>query len=124
LVLAEHAPPALQAALEAGGAIVTAAPAYSTRIPEESLAAVAALFADPATYPDAVTFTSASTAANLVALLDAAGLNLPAAVVRASIGPITSRALRELGLPPHLEAPEPTIAALTAALAAHFRPTP
>jgi uroporphyrinogen-III synthase len=40
--------------------------------------------------------------------------------VRASIGPITSRALDGLGLPPHLEAAEPTIAALVEALAAHF----
>jgi len=121
LVLAEHAPPTLHTALEAAGAYVTIAHAYSNRIPDDSLAAVTALFADPANYPDAVTFTSASTAANLVALLEAAGLALPAAVVRASIGPITSRALCELGLPPHLEAPEPTIAGLASALTTHFR---
>jgi uroporphyrinogen-III synthase len=120
LVLAEDAPTVLRNALAAAGADVTVAAAYRNRIPEASLAAVTSLFADAAAYPDAVTFTSASTAANLVALLDAAGLALPASVVRASIGPITSRALRELGLPPHVEAAESTIPALVEALAAHF----
>lgn len=124
LVLAEQAPVTLASALAAAGASVTVAAAYSNRVPEGSLAALTALFAEPANYPDAVTFTSASTAGNLIALLDIAGLTLPAATVRASIGPITSRALRELGLPPHLEAAESTIAALVAALAAHFHAAP
>jgi uroporphyrinogen-III synthase len=52
--------------------------------------------------------------------LEAAGLTLPATVIRASIGPITSRALRDLGLPPHLEAAESTISGLVTALAAHL----
>jgi uroporphyrinogen-III synthase len=121
LVLAEDAPMILRDALAVAGADVTIAAAYRNRIPEASLAAVTSLFSDVASYPDAVTFTSASTAANLLALLDAAGLTLPAGVIRASIGPITSRALRDLGLPPHVEAAESTIPALAAALAAHFR---
>jgi uroporphyrinogen-III synthase len=124
LVLAEDAPMILRDALAAAGASVTIAAAYRNRIPEASLAAVTSLFGDTASYPDAVTFTSASTAANLLALLDAARLALPACVIRASIGPITSRALRELGLPPHVEAAESTIPALAAALAAHFRGPP
>jgi len=121
LLLAEQAPAKLASALADAGARVTVAAAYCNRIPEGSLAAVAALFADPSKVPDAVTFTSASTAGNLIALLQAAGLTLPAAVVRASIGPVTSRALRDLGLPPHLEAVEPTIAALADSLAAYFQ---
>jgi uroporphyrinogen-III synthase len=120
LVLAEQAPATLSSALAAAGASVTVGAAYSNRVPPASLAALAALFSEPSKYPDAVTFTSASTAGNLIALLQAAGLALPAALVRASIGPITSRALRELGLPPHLEAAEPTIAALADALAGYF----
>jgi len=120
LVLVEQAPATLASALAVAGARVTVAAAYSNHVPQASLAAVAALFAEPANYPDAVTFTSASTAGNLIALLEAAGLSLPATMVRASIGPITSRALDGLGLPPHLEAAEPTIAALVEALAAHF----
>jgi uroporphyrinogen-III synthase len=120
LVLAEDAPPILGDALAAAGADVTVAAVYGNRIPEASLAAVTSLFSEAQSYPDAVTFTSASTAANLLALLGAAGLTLPAEVVRASIGPITSRALRDLGLPPHVEAAQATIPALAAALAAHF----
>jgi uroporphyrinogen-III synthase len=121
LVLAEQAPATLHSALSAAGASVTVAAAYSNRVPQASLAEVAALFAETEKVPDAVTFTSASTVRNLVALLDAAGHALPASVLRASIGPITSRALRDLGLPPHLEAAEPTIAALADALAAYFQ---
>jgi uroporphyrinogen-III synthase len=116
LVLAEDAPTTLENMLDAGGAQVTVATAYSNRIPSSSLSAIKALFADRASYPDAVTFTSASTAANLVALLEAAGLTMPAPVMRASIGPITSHALRELGLPPHMEALESTIGGLVDAL--------
>jgi uroporphyrinogen-III synthase len=122
LVLAEHAPATLRIALEAAGAQVTVAAAYANRIPVDSLTAIAALFSDAAQHLDAITFTSASTATNLLALLEAASLTLPFAVTRASIGPITSRTLRELGLPPHLEASEPTIPALVAALADHFHP--
>lgn len=121
LVLAEGAPATLQGGLEEAGGLVTVAAAYRNRIPEASLAAVSSLFADAGQHPDAVTFTSASTAANLVALLEAAGLTLPPSVARASIGPITSTALRELGLPAHVEAAESSIAALVEALAVHFQ---
>lgn len=124
LVLVEQAPATLADALEVAGARVTVAAAYRNRVPSASLTAIAALFAVPANYPDAVTFTSASTAGNLIALLDIAGLALPAATVRASIGPVTSRALSELGLPPHLEAAEPTLAALADALASYFHAAP
>jgi uroporphyrinogen-III synthase len=121
LVLVEQAPATLHNALLAAGARVMVVAAYSNRVPEGSLEAVAKLFADPAGLPDAVTFTSSSTARNLVALLESARLTLPDSVARVSIGPITSSTLRDLGLPPHIEASEPTIAALADALAAHFR---
>jgi uroporphyrinogen-III synthase len=121
LVLVEEAPATLSATLEAAGAHVMVAAAYGNRVPDGSLAALKGIFADSAKYPDAVTFTSASTARNLVALLEAAGLALPEVVARASIGPVTSRALAELGLPPHLEAAEPTLAALAEAIASHFQ---
>ena len=57
---------------------------------------------------------------NLLALLEAAGLRLPEAVVRASIGPITSRTLEDAGYPAHMEAEEATIAGLCEALMQHF----
>jgi len=124
LVLAETAPTTLHDALQSAGALVTVATAYRNRIPEASLAAVTSLFSDPAQYPDAVTFTSASTATNLVALLEAAGQSLPPKVVRASIGPITSEALSHLGLPPNIEAVESTIPGLVTTLNDYFRNAP
>jgi uroporphyrinogen-III synthase len=124
LVLAENAPVTLSSALKLAGARITVAPAYSNRIPGPSLAAITSLFATPASYPDAITFTSASTATNLIALLETATLTLPAIIVRASIGPITSRALHGIGLPPHLEAAEPIIPALATALATYFQAHP
>jgi uroporphyrinogen-III synthase len=121
LVLAEGARTALQEGLLAAGAAeVRVARAYRNRIPEASVAAVASLFGDQAAWPDAVTFTSASTANNLVGLLEVAGLKLPEAVVRASIGPVTSKALRELGLAPHVEAKEATVVGLLEALVGYF----
>ena len=69
--------------------------------------------ADPSPSPiHAITFTSASTARNLLALCEAANVTLPEAALRISIGPITSQTLRDLGLPPHAEAPEATVASL------------
>ena len=124
LVLAEDAPPTLRDGLTAAGAEVTIAPAYSNRIPDASLSLIRALF-DGGDAPDAVMFTSASTARNLAALLDTAGSALPERVVRASIGPITSRALAELGLPAHVQALESTIASLVDALEDYFqKPVP
>jgi uroporphyrinogen-III synthase len=117
LVLAEDASRTLESALTAGGADVVVAAAYTNRIPNSSLAAMQELFADGARMPDAVTFTSTSTAGHLLALLGAVGLTLPESVARISIGPITSLALGRLGLPAHVEAAEPTIDALVAAVA-------
>jgi uroporphyrinogen-III synthase len=117
LVLAEQAPATLEVGLKDAGATVTVAPAYGNHIPAGSREAITELFAELTGRPDAVTFTSASTAVNLVALLEAAGQTLPESVMRASIGPVTSRALRDLGLPPHIEAIESTIPGLVDALA-------
>lgn len=121
LILADGAPTILREGLRAAGAGVTVAAAYRNRIPEASLSAIISLFSGPAQYPDAITFTSGSTASNLMALLEAANLTLPPGITRASIGPITSKTLRDLGLPAQLEAAEPTIPALVTALSTHFR---
>ena len=121
LVQGEDALPTLRDRLAEAGATVTVATAYSNRIPEESRAAIATLFANPSAYPHAAAFTSASTVHNLVAMLKAAGLSLPESVTRASIGPVTSRALTQHGLPPHIEAAQSTVAGLVECLGAHFR---
>ncbi len=110
----------LPEALTAAGAHVTIAEAYRTVIPTESITALKHLLADPTHHPHAVTFTSASTATNLVELLHAAALTLPETIARASIGPITTRTLSELNLPPQIEASEATIPSLVEALAAYF----
>jgi uroporphyrinogen-III synthase len=124
LIRAETARDILPEALEKAGGKVTIAPAYRTVIPQESLPAIRSLFHSPATYPDAITFTSSSTATNLLALLDAAGLTLPPDIPRVSIGPITSQTLHDLHLPPHAEATEPTIPALAETVVQSLIPNP
>ena len=120
LIRAADARDILPDTLTTAGAAVTIAEAYRNQVPPDSIPALQTLFSSPKLYPQAITFTSASTARNLVALLEAANLSLPPGLTLASIGPITSQALRDLGLTPTLEAAEPTIPALIQTLIAHF----
>ena len=120
LVRAATARDILPRALAAAGAALTIVEAYRTIVPESSIAALEQLFSHPANYPDVITFTSSSTATNLLTLLGSAGLTLPPSILRASIGPITTRTLMDAGFPPHLEAPEPTVASLAQAIATHL----
>jgi uroporphyrinogen-III synthase len=53
-------------------------------------------------------------------LLEDANLTLPPCIPLASIGPITTQTLRDLGHPATIEAAEPTIPALVQALLDHF----
>lgn len=122
LVRAEQARDILPQTLKAAEADVTIATAYRNQVPEGSVAELRRLFAAKENYPDAVTFTSASTARNLFELLQAAEIELPASVGLVSIGPITSEALRGLGLESGVEAAEPTLAALVDALTAYLEP--
>ncbi len=112
LLRAESARDYLPEGLRAAGAQLTIAPAYRTVIAQSSITALQLLFSDPTRQPDAITFTSSSTVTNLLALLEAVAITLPPGIIRASIGPITSQALREAGLPPHIEAPETTMTSL------------
>jgi uroporphyrinogen-III synthase len=118
LVRAAVARDILPKTLTAAGATVTIAEAYRTIIPQDSIEQLRTLFSTQP--PDAITFTSASTAQNLAALLEAASIEMPDGIVLASIGPITSQAMRELSFEPALESSEPSIAALSSALADHF----
>lgn len=120
LIRAAEARDVLPEALTTAGASVTIAEAYRNQTPAESIPALRQLFGAPGEYPDAITFTSASTARNLIALLDAAAVTLPSSVALVSIGPITSQALRELGYTPRIEAAEPTIDALVQSLGDYF----
>jgi uroporphyrinogen III methyltransferase / synthase len=68
-----------------------------------------------------ITFTSSSTAENLAAMVgENRLLHLLEGVAVASIGPITSRTCRELGLDVHIEPNEYTVAALTEKIVEYF----
>ena len=125
LIRAEEARDILPSILEAAGHHVTIAAAYRNITPLGTLPALQKLFATPADHPDVITFTSSSIARNLVTLLESIGHTIPPEIALASIGPITSATLRELGYQPTIEAAEPTIDSLTVAIAHHFNlPTP
>ena len=119
LVRAAVARDVLPEALTEAGAQVTVAEAYRNVVPEGSVAELRQLF--QTSPPDAITFTSASTARNLAALLEAGGLSLPVGILLASIGPITSGAMREMGWEVTVEAGESTVEGLVAALRGMFR---
>jgi uroporphyrinogen-III synthase len=106
----EHLPDTLRAA----GADVTIAPVYRNVVPSGSIADIRQLFSTRENWPAAITFTSSSTATNLLALLETSDLTLPQEIRRISIGPITSQTLRDLNFPPHAEAAEPSIPSLVA----------
>ncbi len=106
----------LPGTLRERGAVVDVLHIYDT-VPAAELAVPAA----QVEFADYITFTSASTAKRLAALLEAEGAGRPLAERLAgarlcSIGPITSRALRDLGLPVAVEAREYTAAGLVAAI--------
>lgn len=104
----------LPEAFAAAGAVVDVTPLYETVIEQHDPDEVAA-----AADADYVTFTSASSAHNFAALLRRAGIGDALAQVRAaSIGPLTTQAVREEGMRVAVEATEFTIEGLVAALAA------
>jgi uroporphyrinogen III methyltransferase/synthase len=72
-----------------------------------------------------ITFTASSTVQNLAAMLgENRLLKLLEGVTVASIGPITSRTCRELGLPVDIEPAEYTLAALTEEIVRYFSAPP
>ena len=103
-------------ALRAAGALVDDVTVYHTVPAAPDPAGAAALEAGV----DAVTFTSPSTFTNLVAMLGDRAARLLAGVVLASIGPVTSRAMRDAGFPVHVEPAEHTMAGLVDALDTFF----
>ena len=106
------------------GAKVDVVEAYETVIPRSSRTRLQTILKSPKR-PNVITFTSSSTVRNFVALV---GKNVwrgrsrprkpgPLDGVRlASIGPVTSSTLRELGLPVDVEAKEYTIPGLIKAI--------
>lgn len=117
---AQEARPRLPDLLRGAGADVTVAPAYKTVLPDGADAAELARRLREGEV-DAVTFTSSSTARNLLALLgpDAAVLQEHAQLF--SIGPITTGTLADAGCTDVHEAKEYTIDGLVQSLCGYYR---
>jgi uroporphyrinogen III methyltransferase/synthase len=123
LLRADIARPVLREELEKLGAVVEDVAIYRTvragRLPEEVAEVLGELDGREKGRGDWVTFTSASTAENLWKLLTAEQRAGVAGMKRASIGPVTSAAMRKLGggeWAPTVEAAEHTIEGVVGAM--------
>ena len=114
LARAEEARDVLPEELTKLGAIVDVAAAYRTVPETEDITGAIARFREEGA--DMVTFTSSSTVQNFMALK----LPLPAGLKTASIGPITSKTIRESGLTVDAEAKHYDIPGLVQAIAAFY----
>ncbi|MBS1814288.1 MAG: uroporphyrinogen-III synthase [Acidobacteria bacterium] len=114
---AEQGRDTLPLILRRAGAQLTLVPAYRTILPEASVA----LIQKDSDTIDAVCFTSSSSVLNLAAMLDKAGVCLREDAVLASIGPVTTGTMLQLGLRPQIETSEASVAALVNALARYFK---
>jgi len=105
--------------LEERGARVEVVEAYETVRPRIAPGELERLLTPT---PDAITFTSSSTATNFVKLVESENLRkiLEEAAI-ASIGPITSETVRRHGLKVSVEATDSTITGLVQALQDYFR---
>jgi uroporphyrinogen-III synthase len=115
------------------GADVDVVEAYETVIPQSSRARIKAILKDSKHRPHVITFTSSSTVRNFITLLGKPvwrGRPRPLKaspldnISLASIGPVTSSTLRELGFPVDIEAEEYTIPGLIKAIAASLETAP
>ena len=98
--------------LKKRGAEINVVPAYRTQVPEQAAKLAQKTFgADPR--PDWITFTSSSTVRNFAQLCPIERLN---GVRVASIGPITSRTARELGIRVDAEPERYTVEGLVEAI--------
>lgn len=115
LVRAKVARDVIPEELRAAGAQVDVIEAYETVVPEKSRQRLQSLMKNPRRRPHVVTFTSSSTAKNFSELLGDGPASVKD-VQLASIGPVTSATLRELRLPPAIEAREFTMGGLIRAI--------
>jgi uroporphyrinogen-III synthase len=118
LVRAKVARDVIPTELRNAGANVDVVEAYETVVPESSRTRLRAALANLRRRPHVVTFTSSSTARNFVGLLHSRGKHTPGlqGILMASIGPVTSSTLRELGLRVDIAAKEFTIPGLVEAI--------
>jgi uroporphyrinogen-III synthase len=86
------------------GADIHVVEAYRTVIPTDSIEQIRGLLEEGKPLPDTVTFTSSSTVNNFFALLAAARMEVPPGLRAVSIGPVTTRTLRQHKWEPAAEA--------------------
>jgi uroporphyrinogen-III synthase len=98
------------------GAQVDVVEAYETVVPASSRTRLRAILKNPEKRPDVITFTSSSTARNFRAMAGRVSRKTLGSIKLASIGPVTSSTLRELGLRADIEAEEYTIPGLIQAI--------
>lgn len=104
--------------LENCGAIVDDVPVYQTiGVTEDASGGLQRFAAEGA---DLVTFTSGSTAQHFKNLLEKKSISLPEKLVLASIGPVTSSVMKELGMAVGLEAKQHDIPGLVEVIASYF----
>lgn len=125
LVRAKVARDVIPRELRKAGAHVDVVEAYETVVPQSSRSRLRAVLKSPKRRPQVITFTSSSTVRNFLDLLRSRNTGrrqepTPAdsleGVLLASIGPITSSTLRELGLRVDIQATQFTIPGLAAAI--------
>ena len=120
LVRAKVARDVIPEQLQTAGARVDVVEAYETVVPESSRSRLRSLMKSPRRVPHVITFTSSSSVRNFVALLGKTP-HLPG-IKLASIGPVTSATLLELGLRADIEAAQFTIPGLIAGIRAKVAP--
>ena len=108
--------------LRARGATVDVVEAYRTLVPAGSAERLRAILQSADERPHTITFTSSSTARNVVEMLGGAEAAARAlqGIALASIGPVTSATLRESGLQVAIEAAAYTMPGLAEAISKHF----
>ena len=123
LVRARVARDVIPVQLREAGAQVDVAEAYETVLPEASRSMLRSLLDDPAQRPQVITFTSSSMAKNFADMLGGAMLisGVLNGIKMASIGPVTSHTMKQLGIRVDVEAKEFTVDGLVNAVAAAFR---
>ena len=123
LVRAKVARDVIPNELRKAGAHVDVVEAYETVVPNSSRTRLRVALNNPKKRPHVVTFTSSSTVRNFVDLTGAKDKRSRkefAGIHMASIGPVTSSTLRELGLPVDIAAKEFTIPGLIQAIVGAF----
>jgi uroporphyrinogen-III synthase len=124
LVRAKVARDVLPNELRKTAAQVDVVEAYETHVPADAKIKLNRLFANSASLPDVVTFTSSSTAVNFLELLEKDHYSSLREIKLASIGPVTSATLTKAGFKPNIEAREYTMEGLAAAIAEHTQDSP